>query len=123
MPIRIPMKRIVFFCALGMAHAQDTRWVSEPKIPQSCTVLAANLTAQGTTLAEADENKPDTQRIQQALDRCQAGQAVELKSSGAHNAFLSGPLELRRGVTLLIERDTILFLSCDSLDYDLAPVV
>jgi polygalacturonase len=117
------MNRIAFFCALAMAHAQDTRRVSEPKIPQSCTLLTANLTAQGTTLAEVDENKPDTQRIQQALDRCQAGQAVELKSSGAHNAFLSGPLELRRGVTLLIDRDTILFGSRNPRDYDLEPGV
>ena len=109
--------------ALCCASAQDTRRVTEPKIPRSCIVLPASLTAQGTTLAEADESKSDTQRIQQALDRCPAGEAVELKSSGTHNAFLAGPLDLRQGVTLLIDRDTILFASRNPRDYDVQPGV
>jgi polygalacturonase len=114
---------LLSFLALACVQAQDTRQVKEPKIPPLCVALTANLTAQGTTLAEADENKLDTQRIQQALDRCKAGQAVELKSAGNHNAFLSGPLELRQGVTLLIDRDTILFGSRNPRDYDLEPGV
>jgi polygalacturonase len=105
------------------ARAQDTRHVTEPKFPPACVVLTANLTAQGATLSEADETKLDTQRIQQALDRCPAGQAVELKSGANHNAFLTGPLDLRRGVTLLVDRDTILFGSRNPRDYDLEPGV
>jgi polygalacturonase len=114
---------LLVILAVATVRAQDTRQVKEPKIPPSCVVLAANLIAQGTTIAEADENKPDTQRIQQALDRCPAGQAVELKAAGNHNAFLSGPLELRQGVTLLIDRDTILFASRNPRDYDVDPGV
>src|SRR5260370_41587561 len=98
---------LLLIVALVSVHAQDTRRVSEPKIPSSCAVLTASLTAHGTTLAEADENKLDTRRIQQALDQCPAGKAVELKSNGGHDAFLSGPLELRRGVTLFIARDAV----------------
>ncbi|HEV2689895.1 MAG TPA: glycosyl hydrolase family 28 protein [Bryobacteraceae bacterium] len=109
--------------ALCGASAQDTRHVTEPKIPHSCTVLTANLSAQGTTLADADETKLDTERIQQALDHCPAGQAVELKSAGNHNAFLAGPLDLRQGVTLLIDRGVILFASRNPRDYDVQPGV
>jgi polygalacturonase len=106
-----------------LANAQDTRTVSEPKIPPSCTVLPANLTARNSTVAEVDENKADTMRIQEAMDHCQPGQAVELKSNGNRNAFLTGPLQLRRGVTLLVDRDTILFGSRNPRDYDLQPGV
>lgn len=50
---------------------QDTRQVREPAIPKSCTVLKARSSS-------VDEDKPDTARIQEAFDRCPAGQAVEL---------------------------------------------
>jgi polygalacturonase len=100
------------------SFAQDTRQVTEPKIPRSCTVLTAVLTAQGTTLAEPDEKKLDTQRIQKALDDCPPGQSVELKASGKHDAFLSGPLDLRKGVTLLVDRGVVLFASRNPRDYD-----
>jgi polygalacturonase len=50
--------------------AQDTRQVTEPKIPASCAQLPAQLRAMGDKLAEADESKLDTARIQSALDKC-----------------------------------------------------
>jgi polygalacturonase len=34
---------------------------------------------------------------------------VELKTGGANNAFLTGPLEMRAGVTLLIDEGVTLF--------------
>src|ERR1035441_3773540 len=92
--------------ALACAYGQDTRHVTEPKIPSSCTVLTAALTSHGSTLAESDDSKPDTNRIQQALDHCKAGQAVELKAGGGHEAFLTAPLQLRQGVTLRSEEHT-----------------
>jgi len=103
--------------------AQDTRNVTEPAIPRSCAVLSANLTAvdSNKTLAAADEAKPDTGRIQKALDGCAKGQSVELKPDGAHNAFLSGPLNLRAGVTLHINTKAILFGSRNPKDYELRP--
>jgi polygalacturonase len=55
------------------------------------------------------------------MDRCKRGQAVELKAGGGDDAFLSGPLYLRQGVTLLIDKGVILFGSRNPRDYDLAP--
>ena len=86
--------------ALGLAlaaHAQDSRTVTEPVIPPSCAVLTAKLAAidGGRTLADADEGKLDTARIQEAMDTCAKGHAVVLKADGARNAFLTGPLDLR----------------------------
>ena len=107
----------------GGAGAQDQRNVTQPKIPHACISLMAVLAGvtNNSTLAEADEQSPDTARIQQALDVCPAGRAVELKAGGAHNAFLSGPLHLRSGVTLLVDANTILFASRNPRDYDVTP--
>ena len=112
--------------ALCHAYGQDTRHVTEPRIPSSCTVLTARLSSlvsaiAGPTLAGADESKPDTVRIQQAMDRCKPGQAVELKPAASHDAFLTGPLELRQGVTLLVDKGAVLFGSRNPRDYDVVP--
>src|ERR1039458_2802667 len=88
--------------AVLCARAQDTRTVTEPVIPASCTSLTAQLPVK---LSAADEAQPDTARSQAALDHCPAGQAVELKADAASAAFLSGPLQLRAGVTLLRSED------------------
>jgi polygalacturonase len=95
-------------------HAQDLRTVTEPTIPPACTTLTASL-------ATIDEAKLDTARIQQSLDACPAGQAVELKAAANRAIFLSGPLELRRGVTLLVDRGVTLFASRDPRVYDVRP--
>jgi polygalacturonase len=100
------------------AQAQDTRTVTEPVIPPSSTVLLAQLPAR---LSAADESKPDTRRIQDALDQCAAGKSVELKANGAARAFLAGPLQLRAGVTLLVDANTTLFASRNPRDYDISP--
>src|ERR1700756_5529960 len=81
----------------AMMRAQDTRQVSEPKIPASCTQLPAQLRATSDKLAEADESKLDTTRIQDAIDKCKPDMAVELKPASGNNAFLTGPLEMRTG--------------------------
>jgi polygalacturonase len=100
------------------ATAQDMRQVTEPKIPSSCVQLPAQLRAVSDKLAEADEGKLDTTRIQSALDKCKPGMAVELKPSSGNNAFLSGPLEMRAGVTLLIDEGVTLFGSRDPAVYE-----
>jgi hypothetical protein len=76
--------------ALAAVRAQDTRHVEEPKLPPACTSMAAELhSIEGRkTLAEADEARPDTARIQHAIDACPADQAVALRPDGAHDAFL-----------------------------------
>jgi polygalacturonase len=113
----------LFLLAMFAAAAQDTRKVTEPVVPASCKTLLAGLSAQGTTLADADESKLDTRRIQDALDGCASGKAVVLKPDGARNAFLSGPLELRRGVTLVVDGGAILLASRDPRQYDIRPGV
>src|SRR5438270_4742851 len=113
---RLSVVAMLLFSVATMA--QDTRQVSEPKIPASCTQLAAQLRAVGDKLAEADESKLDTARIQSALDRCKPGMAVELKPASGNNAFLSGPLEMRTGVTLLIDEGVTLFGSRDPALYE-----
>ena len=103
----------IFALATSMAtlSAQDTRQITEPRIPPSCVVLKADLHATDNALAAADETRLDTQRIQAALDHCGAGHAVELSIDGSNNAFLGGPLELRKGVTLLIDKGVTLYAS------------
>lgn len=101
--------------------AQDRRHVAEPRIPKACSVLKAKLAPEAGKLAEADEEKLDTSRLQGALDGCKAGQAVELAADGERTAFLSGPLALPVGVTLLVDRDVTLFGSRDPLLYAKAP--
>jgi polygalacturonase len=102
-------------------YAQDTRTVREPAFPTTCTTLTANLTTANATLPPADEPKTDTRRIQQALDSCTPGKAVELHPDATHNAFLSGPLDLRRGVTLLMDAGVTLYASRNPRDYDREP--
>lgn len=103
------------------ASAQDTRQVTEPKIPPACIVLSAQLHASNNALATADETKLDTERIQKALDGCSQGKAVELKADGEKNAFLSGPLELRSNVTLLLDKGVTLYASRNPKDFDTVP--
>lgn len=105
----------------SLLTAQDTRTVVEPKIPASCTVLRAALTATNNNLREEDEGKLDTERIQKAMDTCAQGKAVELASAGGANAFLTGPLQLREGVTLLIDKGVTLYASRNPRDFDTVP--
>lgn len=103
------------------SRAQDTRKVTEPRFPKPCVVLKAQLAAPGGVLSEADEAKVDTQRIQEAIDRCTPGQAVEFQAAGKNNIFLTGPIALKAGVTLLVDAHTAIFASRNPRDYDAQP--
>src|SRR5580658_2243742 len=100
---------------------QDTRNVVEPFFPQLCTKLDAELETQGHTLAPGDEQKLDTARIQKAIDKCGKGRAVMLRVDETKNAFLSGPLELKPDVTLIIGVGVTLFASRDPALYAVSP--
>jgi polygalacturonase len=124
-------KTTIFVVMVGsmltaVLRAQDTRVVTEPKVPPVCVRLEAALTsgpdANGGHLREEDETKLDTARIQKAMDGCGAGKAVELALSACTrgapcaartNAFLSGPLDLREGVTLLVDKGVTVYGSRD----------
>ncbi|MDE3195246.1 MAG: glycoside hydrolase [Acidobacteriota bacterium] len=99
------------------------RRVPEPSIPPFCITLKAALRSTASTIAPEDESKPDTIRIQHGLDACPAGKAVVLEPDGERSAFLSGPLDLRRGVTLVISKGATLYASRNPRDYDLQPGV
>ncbi len=109
----------VFAGACLGAVAQDRRVVKEPVIPPVCTVVSAQLTEANGGLAAADEMKLDTARIQKAMDGCGKGKAVELKPEGGKTGFLSGPLVLRTGVTLLVDKGATLFGSRNPADYEM----
>lgn len=99
------------FCAVCVAGAQDARHVTEPVVPKVCQKL------EGKAL---DEAKSDSARIQAALDGCGAGKAVELAAGGSGAAFLTGPLSLREGVTLLVDRGVTVYASREPKEYDVA---
>ncbi|HTV82248.1 MAG TPA: glycosyl hydrolase family 28 protein [Acidobacteriaceae bacterium] len=101
--------------------AQDTRSVAEPKFPAPCAVLDARLSAPDGSLPAAAEKRLDTARIQAAIDACAPDHAVELRASRSGNIFLTGPLQLRAGVTLLVDRNAILMASREPRLCDLAP--
>jgi polygalacturonase len=121
---------LIFVLSTIAVHAQDTRTVKEPVIPPACITLKATLTAASATsgdiealAAKAGAQSPalDTARIQTALDHCEKGHAVELAADAASNAFLSGPISLRAGVTLLIDQGVTLFGTRNPEFYALSP--
>jgi polygalacturonase len=112
---------ILSFAGIAGLHAQDMRHVEEPHIPAACVVLHARLAAVHGILPAESERDLDTDRIQQAMDHCTAGKAVVLQPDGAKQTFLSGPLTLRSGVTLVIDADTSLAASRDPRLYDITP--
>jgi polygalacturonase len=115
----------VLAIAFSSVAAQDTRNVVEPTIPAFCVTLDAHLTSVNdgkfNTLAPADESKLDTERIQKALDSCGKGKGVALQVHDGANAFLSGPLQLREGVALVVDKGVTLYESIDPQVLEASP--
>lgn len=111
---------LMMFCAMAL-HAQDTRKVTEPHVPSACVTLNALIAAERGVISQEDEQKLDTARIQRAIDNCAAGKAVVLRAQGRRNVFLTGPIALRAGVTLVVDANTALVASRDPRLYDLSP--
>lgn len=106
---------------LGLSAAQDTHTVTEPKLPPICTTLPAQLRGVGGHPPDAAEDHLDTSRIQEVIDHCPAGYALALSPDKGNDTFLSGPLELRPGVTLLVQERVVLFGSRNPRVYDVRP--
>jgi polygalacturonase len=119
-PLSLALGATVLLPAL-LTLAQDTRTVTEPVLPSACTTLDAQIARAGKTLVPDDETKLDTDRIQKAMDKCGKGKAVVLRAAGVSNAFLSGPLELREGVTLIVDKGVTLFGSRDAAVWETSP--
>jgi hypothetical protein len=108
----------------------DTRTVTEPAFPAVCQQLSAAITSVSDdipTSVDATNSNPDGARIQAALNACSAsypgsgpGLAVELSidSTGAFNAFLTGPLSMPSNVTLLVDPGVYVYFSRNAQDYD-----
>ncbi len=131
---------LVYVCVAGLmvggpiaVRGQDTRVVTEPKVPPVCVKLEAKWIAnvpEANAGRDEDEGKLDTERIQKALNACQPGHAVELTegstcvnrtgSCGTTRQFITGPLDLPEGVTLLIDQHVTLYASRNPAVYDLA---
>ncbi len=137
----------LFLAAMAPIHAQDTRIVKEPVIPPACTTLIAHLRSAGSDISAPDadaggspagsdqakyersiyvathdkESPLDTARIQHALDTCGKGGGVLLKANGTRDAFLTGPLQLRTGVTLIVDKGVTLYGSRNPAVYETAP--
>jgi polygalacturonase/sugar lactone lactonase YvrE len=72
---------------------------------------------------EAISTELDVTRLQNALNACSGtNQAVELTmDASGNNAFLTGPITLPTGVTLLIDPGVTLYFSRNAQDYDSHP--
>lgn len=112
---------ILWCISIAGLQAQDLRQVTQPHIPPACVVLHARLAAVNGVLPADAEQHLDTARIQQAMNQCAAGHAVVLKADGPDQTFLSGPLMLRSGVTLVIAANTSLAASTNPRVYDVYP--
>jgi polygalacturonase len=111
--------------AVVVAAAQDTRVVTEPSIPKTCYVLFARQMSGNIHGNDYAPENLDTARIQQALDACAPNHSVELAAeqpAGPNeptlNAFVTGPLQLRDGVTLHVDAHVTLYGSRDPRVYD-----
>lgn len=101
----------------------DSRHVSQPTVPAACTTLTSTLaTPGGRTFSSGQEKSPpDTARIQSALNSCAgSGKAVELVATGGDAAFLSGPLTVKAGETLLVTPGVTLFASANAAQYQIS---
>jgi polygalacturonase len=116
------LSAVLPFCLATVfsAQAQDTRRVTEPHIPSACVTLEAHIAANQGVISLQDERTLDTERIQQAVDNCATGMAVVLSARDHKNVFLSGPIKLRSGVTLVVDANTSLVASRNPRVYDLA---
>jgi polygalacturonase len=121
--LRFPRPALLFAAPLLLSSlclpAQDTRTVTEPHIPPACVTLEAHIAANQGAISPGDERALDTERIQNAIDNCAAGKAVVLRVHGHNNVFLTGPIALRAGVTLVVEANTALVASRDPRLFDL----
>jgi polygalacturonase len=110
---------LVLSSPVVFVSAQDRRQVSEPLIPPTCTtVYAQKSVGADRKVAAADEAKLDSARIQAAIDQCKSGAAVLLAAAPGKNAFVSGPVQLREGVTLHVGKGVTFYASRKAADFD-----
>ena len=110
------------------AHAEapvKTMWgeVSEPAYPsETCATLKADIVTRAGSIdyidADGKSPHPDHDRIQQAIDACSDGAVKLVAGDHGEDGFLTGPITLKSGVTLWIDKGATLYASRDPKDYD-----
>ncbi|WP_082002556.1 glycoside hydrolase family 28 protein [Xanthomonas cannabis] len=108
------------------AHSISTSWgvIRQPTLPtRICSTLKAALVPVAGSLDALDQDparsKRDTARLQAAIDDCPAGSAVHLvPGDSGESGLLTGPLTIKSGVTLWIDRNVTVFASRNPQDYD-----
>ncbi len=123
----------ILFASVASAQAPavatgDARTVTEPSFPAACQILQASFHDANEDVpasVESVSTEPDLARLQAALNACaNTGQAVELSMDGSgNNAFLTGPISIPSGVTLLVDPGVTLYFSRNAQDYDTTPGV
>jgi polygalacturonase len=101
----------------------DSRNVTQPAVPAVCASVGSTLATPGSRVFSSaqETTPPDTSRLQSALNSCTgSGKAVALTASGSDNAFLSGPLTVGQGETLLVSPGATLFASANASQYQIS---
>ncbi|PVZ84704.1 polygalacturonase [Serratia sp. S1B] len=94
-------------------------------MPDVCQTLPAELTQNAKGLLDDDidadpsHSQPDASRIQAAINACNSGAVKLVAGDAGENAFLSGPLTLKSGVTLWVDQGVTLFASRSPVDYQI----
>jgi hypothetical protein len=110
---------VVLLALAQVAAAQatgDSRTVTEPAFPAACSTLTATKTISSN---EPSSETLDTTAIQNALNACASGKAVELVAGSGNNAFVMGPITIPSGVTLLVDGGVTVFASRNPADYQI----
>jgi polygalacturonase len=90
----------------------DARAVGQPSIPGVCATLSGDLTASSRAFSAANEAAaPDTSRLQAALNSCAGSGKAVLLSGSTHKDYLSGPLTVHAGETLVVGEGVTLYAS------------
>ncbi|MBB4007428.1 glycoside hydrolase family 28 protein [Allorhizobium taibaishanense] len=105
--------------------AVATQWgsITEPDLPTTvCATLPAALTSKDGSVDAADADgkavHPDQERLQAAIDGCAGGLVKLTAGTDGQDAFLTGPLTLKSGVILFVDKPVTLYASRDPKDYD-----
>lgn len=126
--IELSLSTVAFsLCLASALQAQDTRRVSEPKLPPVCAVIHAPLESTptgpvvGDTVAQQDAiSDEETNTITSVFGKC-SSRAIELAlgSDVQHDAFLIDPITFPSGVSLIIDGGVTVYGSRDPVKYQI----
>lgn len=108
----------------AVAVAQDTRNVTEPTFPPTCITVTAKLGMSSGSIYSSDDtdvqSTSESTGLQEALDACPVGEAVELEPGASTSAFLINPLTVPAGVSLIVDGGVTVFGSRDPAMYQVS---